>query len=367
VHQAHTTQLDEARAVAELRAQLAVEGASASLLFCSSQYDLEKLGKEIANAFPTPVAACTTAGQLGTTGYQSGGITAVSLSSSELRMQPFLIAPLTECQARASEVAFAAMSGLVERGSGKAFGLVLVDGLAQAEERLAASLYQSLGNIPLVGGSAGDERAFNATHVYHDGKFLSNAAVFALFETTLPFAAFKVQHLKPTRHKLVVTLADPERRIVQEINGEPAAEAYAETLGVDLAELDSLLFSRNPPMLQTGTDLYVRSVRSVNADRSLSFFCALDEGLVLTLGESADPFAALERGFAEVQGRISSPEVVIGCDSILRRMEFEQNGTDAKIGEFLARKRVVGFNTYGEQYNAIYVNQTFSAVALASE
>jgi hypothetical protein len=99
----------------------------------------------------------------------------------------------------------------------------------------------------------------------------------------------------------------------------------------------------------------------------LSFFCALEEGLVLTLGESADPLAALERGFAEVQGRISTPEIVIGCDSILRRMEFEQNGTDGRIGDFLARKKVVGFNTYGEQYNAIYVNQTFSAVALSTE
>ena len=281
-------------------------------------------------------------------------------------MQPFLISPLSECQARASDAAFAAMSGLVERGSGKAFGLVLVDGLSQAEERLAASLYQSLGNIPLIGGSAGDERAFHATHVYHQGRFLEDAAVFALFETTLPFAAFKIAHLIPTRHKLVVTMADPERRIVQEINGEPAAEAYAEILGVDLEELGASLFSRSPLLLQSGSDYYVRSVRRVNdADRSLSFYCALEEGLVLTLGETADPLAALERGFAEVQTLISTPEVVIGCDCILRRTEFEQNGTDARIGDFLARQRVVGFNAYGEQYNAIYVNQTFSAIALS--
>jgi hypothetical protein len=365
VRQAYTEQSDERLAVAELRAQLVPDSASANLLFCSSRYDLEKLGREIASAFPTPVAACTTAGQLGTTGYQSGGITAVSLTSAELRMQPFLISPLAECQARASDAAFAAMSGLVERGSGKAFGLVLVDGLSQAEERLAASLYQSLGNIPLIGGSAGDEQAFSATHVYHEGRFLRDAAVFALFETTLPFAAFKVQHLTPTRHKFVVTMADPERRIVQEINGEPAAEAYAETLGVDLEELCTLVFAKNPLMLQSGGDYYVRSVRRVNDDRSLSFYCALEEGLVLSLGESADPLAALERGFAEVQTRISTPEVVIGCDCILRRMEFEQTGSIAKIGEFLAKKRVVGFNTYGEQYNAIYVNQTFSAVALS--
>jgi hypothetical protein len=357
---------DEDDAIAELCAELDVHGAAATLLFCSSHYDLEKLGRKIASAFSGPVAACTTSGQLGTNGFQKGGITAVSLTSNELRMEPFLISPLAECQARAYEAAFAAMSGLLERGSDRAFGLVFVDGLSQSEERLASSLYQSLGNIPLIGGSAGDDLAFQATHVYHEGRFLRDAALFALFETTLPFSTFKVQHVLPSRHKLVVTMADPEQRIVHEINGEPAAEAYAETLGVELDELNSLLFSRNPVMLHIGGDHYVRSVKRVNPDRSLTFFCALEEGLVLTLGERGDPLSALKPGFADVRQRIGTPEIVLGCDCILRRLEFEHTGLDAAVGEFLAQNRVVGFSTYGEQYNAIYVNQTFSAVALSS-
>jgi hypothetical protein len=366
VRRAHTAQSNEASAVAELREQLAPDRASASLLFCSPRYDLEALGREIADNFTTPVAACTTAGQISTTGYVSGGITAVSLHSKELCMRPYLIAPLAACQARAAEVAFSAMSGLVDRGSRRAFGLVLVDGLSGAEERLAASLYQSLGNIPLIGGSAGDELALKATHVYHDGKFSSDAAVFLLFETTLPFAPFKVQHAVPTRHKLVVTAADPERRIVQEINGEPAAEAYAEMLGVELDELDTLLFSKNPVMLHSGGDYYVRTIRRANPDRTLLTFCALEEGLVLTLGESVDPIRALKQGFATLREQIPSPEIVLGCDCILRRMEFEKSGRASEVGDFLARNRVVGFNTYGEQYDAIYVNQTFSAIALSS-
>jgi hypothetical protein len=357
---------DEVDAIAELCAELDVHGAAATLLFCSSRYDLEKLGRKIASAFGAPVAACTTSGQLGTNGFQKGGITAVSLTSNELRMEPFLISPLAECQARAYEAAFAAMSGLLERGSDRAFGLVFVDGLSQSEERLASSLYQSLGNIPLIGGSAGDDLAFQATHVYHEGRFLRDAALFALFETTLPFTTFKVQHVLPSRHKLVVTMADPEQRIVYEINGEPAAEAYAETLGVELDELDPLLFSENPVMLHIGGDHYVRSVKRVNPDRSLTFFCSLEEGLVLTLGERGDPLAALKQGFADVRQRIGTPDVVLGCDCILRRLEFEHTGRDAAVGEFLAQNRVVGFSTYGEQYNNIYVNQTFSAVALSS-
>jgi hypothetical protein len=367
VRQAHTADPDVDRAIAELGAGLDTRGASANLLFCSPDYDLEKLGRKIASVFSGPVISCTTAGQIGQGGFQKGGISAVSLTSPELRVSPYLLSPLNECQAQASQAAFAAMSGMLERGSERAFGLVLADGMSRTEERLAASLYQSLGTIPLIGGSAGDGRAFEGTYVYHEGRFLRDAALFALFETTLPFATFKVQHVTPGRHKLVVTMADPEQRVVQELNGEPAAEAYAETLGVEVEELNSLLFLKNPLMLLVGGEHYVRSVQRVNADHSLGFFCALEEGLVLTVGEGGDPLSALQRGFDEVREKIGTPEVVLGCDCVLRRLEFEHAGTDNAVGELMSKNRVVGFSTYGEQYNAIYVNQTLSAVALSAE
>ncbi|MEP7050766.1 MAG: FIST N-terminal domain-containing protein [Pseudomonadota bacterium] len=367
VRQAHTQEPDADRAVTELCEQLDSRNASVNILFCSPKYDLERLGRRLAASFSTPIIGCTSAGQLGQSGFQKGGITAVSLTSDELRVAPYLIAPLAQCQERASEAAFAAMSGLLERGSERAFGVVLTDALSQTEERLAASLYQSLGAVPLIGGSAGDDLQFDGTFVYHDGRFRRDAALFTLFETSLPFTTFKVQHAVPGRHKLVVTLADPEQRVVLEFNGEPAAEAYAEALGTEVAELNSLLFSKNPLMLNSGGDHYVRAVRRVNSDQSLAFFCALEEGLVLTIGEPSDPILALQRAFDEVHETIGVPEVILGCDCVLRRLEFEHAGNAQVIGELMARNRVVGFNGYGEQYNAIYMNQTLSAVALGAQ
>ncbi len=365
--QAQTDLSDEAEAIRELSAQLDTTGASVVLLFCSPKYDLERLGRCISASISAPVAGCTTSGQIGPGGYQKGGITAVSLTSDELRVRPFLISPLEQCQAKAAEVAFAATSALLDQTSRKGFGLVLCDGLSLAEERLAASLYQSLADVPLIGGSAGDELAFQRTHIYHEGKFVSDAAVLVLFETTLPFATFKVQHVAPTRQRLVVTLADPAQRVVQEINGEPAAEAYAEMLGVELDELCSTLFSKNPVMLRNGDDYFVRSIKCANPDHSLTFFCAIEQGLVLTIGRDTDPMAALERGFASLRGRVASPEVILGFDCVLRRLELEKDQKDKAVGQLLAQNRVVGFSTYGEQYNAIYVNQTMTAVALGGQ
>lgn len=340
-----------------------------NLLFCAPSYDLDKLGAEIDARFGGPVIGCTTVGQFGTRGFQELGITAVSLRSDELHVTPYLIAPLNECQARASEAAFKAMSGMLERGTERGFGLVLVDGLSGAEERLAASLYQSLGTVPMVGGSAGDALGGSGAQgmrVYHQGGFLRDAALFALFETTLPFATFKVSDVVPGKHKLVVTMADPEQRVVNEFNGEPAAEAFAEALGMEVDELNASVFARNPLLFLSGGEHFVRAIRSVNDDNSLALYCALEVGLVLTIGNGADPVFGLQRAFDGVTQKIGPPQVILGFDSVLRRSEREQDGTQRAVGELLARHRAVGFSGYGEQYNAMYVNQTFSAVALST-
>ena len=368
VREAHTLDVDPDRAIARLSEQVDCQSASVSLLFCAPSYDLERLAHAIDTRFAGPVIACTTAGQFGSRGFQVGGITAVSLSSEELHVSPYLIAPLAECQARASEAAFKAMSGMLERGSERAFGMVLVDCLSGAEERLAASLYQSLGTIPLIGGCMGDTASGQGAHgmcVYHEGQFRREAALFALFETTLPFATFKVSHAIPGKHKLVVTMADPEQRVVQEFNGEPAAEAFAEALGMEVDELNASVFSRNPLLFLSGGEHFVRSIRSVNDDHSLTLYCALEVGLVLTVGNASDPLSGLQTAFDGIEQKIGVPQVILGCDSVLRRLELERDGSQQAVGELLARQRAVGFSGYGEQYNAMYVNQTLSAVALS--
>ncbi len=86
---------------------------------------------------------------------------------------------------------------------------------------------------------------------------------------------------------------------------------------------------------------------------------------MLTVGTGGDPISGLERAFAGVEQKIGVPKLILGCDSVLRRMELEQDGTDRAVGELLARHHAVGFSGYGEQYNAMYVNQTLSAVALS--
>jgi len=355
--------MDSRAAAAELRERIG-SGArvpAAVVVFCSPKYDLGALGSALAAAMPCPVIGCTTAGQIGPLGFQPIGLTAAALYSDELTVTPYLIAPLDQAQACAAEVGAAALAKLGRRGRG--FGLLLIDGLSIAEERVAATLSSALAGLPIIGGSAGDDLVFDETFVYFDGRFVQGAATLAIFATTLPFTPIKHQHFAPTGRRLVITAADAEQRVVREINGLPAADAYADAIGAT-DSLKGRHLSRHPLMLKVGGDYYIRSIRAVNDDKSLTMYCAIEAGIVLTLGEPLDGVQTLQRALAGAAAAVGGPQLILGCDCVLRRLQFEQDGQASEVGALLAEHRVIGFSTYGEQFNGLHVNQTFTGVAL---
>lgn len=354
---------DESQAVEEIRRQLDRVDLKSVLLFVSVDYDLERLAGELRNAFSVPVFGCTTAGHIGPRGYRQYGIQVAGICGSTVSVRTKLIHPLEQCQTIAATIGRQIEALPLQEGTYR-FGVLLVDGLSRMEERLTAALHYCLPHIPLIGGSAGDDLSFRSTFVYTDGRFLSNAAVLAIFETDVPFTTFKFHHFVPTRELLVVTEADAETRTVREINGEPAALAYAQRLGVRIEDLSPEVFSRFPVMLKLGSDYYVRSIQQSNEDLSLTFLCAIAKGIVLRLGEAVSPLETAEKALDDVHRIVPNPSLIIGCDCVLRGLEFEQTGLKRQVGELLARNKVVGFSTYGEQYNALHMNQTFTGLAI---
>jgi len=113
-------------------------------------------------------------------------------------------------------------------------------------------------------------------------------------------------------------------------------------------------------------DSYVRSIQKVNADESLTFFCAIDEGLVLRLASGTDLVENLEQCFREVRTEIGPPQLVLGWDCILRKLEILETHLQDRVGRILQRNNTVGFNTYGEQFRGVHVNQTLSGVAIGT-
>lgn len=362
---AHTREHDPTVATQALRRQLEADAASAVLLFCSGDYDLQQLGPAIAQAFQAPVLACTAAGQIGASGFERGGITGVSLHSEDLAMQPYLLSPLSLCQSQA--VGIARQHAARAKPGLRSFGVLLVDGLSMWEEFVASALYESLGNVPVVGGSAAARAPGGEVAVYHAGRFHKGAAVIGLFETsTLAFDTFAAQHFVPGPKKLVITLADPDRRIVYEINGEPAARAYAKALGINEAALSHRHFACHPLLLDLGTQQLPRGIRGRSPDGSFVLACAIEEGLVVSIAESTDPISTLEAALDDVAARVGQPEVLLVFNCVLRRLELEARGLDAPVGQLLRERGAVGFSGYGEQLGPMHTNHTLTGIALGA-
>ncbi len=369
VKKAHSRAQNAVEAVSELAGKLEQPEPSVIAFFASSRYDLECLGNEIGRNFQAPVIGCTTSGEITPTGYALGTLTGFSMASKELQVHPYLIPSLREIDSVKIEGVVESVLARVfqaekESPRVRAFGFLLVDGLSIMEEQVIAMLANALKDLPIIGGSAGDDLRLEKTFIYHDGEFISDAALFTLFITTLPFRLIKTQHFVASDKRLVISSAIPEKRLVHEINGLPASEEYARIVEKKVEDLKPTVFSEYPLMLRLGGRYYVRSIQKVNDDGSLTFFCAIDEGLVLRLGRGENLVANLKDAFTQAREDIPNIKLTIGCDCILRRLEVVEKKLESPVNDILMLNNVIGFSTYGEQFHSVHINQTFTGVAI---
>ncbi len=372
IRRAYSIATSSSRAAREIHDGLAQPDTGLVVLFCSLSFDLDVLGAEIKRLFgSTKVIGCTTAGEITPVGYLEGSITGFSLSAQECDAAIHFLPDISTFQlpqgAAAADTLIAALSDRgIETDSADTFALLLIDGLCTTEELVLSSIHRRLDPIPLLGGSAGDDMEFASTYVYHDGRFHPNAALLTLAKIRRPFRVFKHQHFSGTDTRMVVTGADPARRVVTEINAEPAGREYARIIGLDYDVLTPMIFAEHPVMVKVGGDYYVRSIQKVNEDASLTFFCAIDEGVVLTLARHEDMVAMLTTFFKDMRAQLGEPLLVIGFDCVLRSLEAETRQVKRLASNILAANNVIGFSTYGEQLAAMHVNHTFTGLLIGS-
>nr|WP_079213977.1 nitric oxide-sensing protein NosP [Ventosimonas gracilis] len=344
------------QAAQELAQQLIHPQLGFVLFFCSAEYDLKALGQALDKTFAgVPLVGCTTAGEITSEGYARGCISAVGFDKRCFAVASCLIEEteplgLVDAQPRVERLIAACRSRGLAPIKGHSFALTLLDGLSSREETLLAVLSAALGSIPQLGGSAGDDNHLACTHVYWQGRFHSGAAVLVLFNTWCEFEVFSTCHIRPREEKtkLVVTRADSAQRRVYELNAEPAALEYARLIGMPLAQLDFYHFAMHPLSVRMGEHYYVRSIQQNHADQSLSFYCAVETGMVLTAMRPVALLTELEMEFVRLEKRLGSPMLTIGFDCFLRRLELEASAALGQANQILRKQQVMGFSTYGE-------------------
>ncbi|GID32572.1 hypothetical protein C8E87_0090 [Paractinoplanes brasiliensis] len=354
---------DPVAAVAELADALGTR-AGLYAVFVTPGYDLPLVGRELKRHFGDRVIGCTSSGNIGPRGYDSAGLCAVAFTGG-LRARTVTVGPLDDAPGAVERAAPELADLRSEVGDGEGFAILLTDGLTRNEDLLAANLMAALGDVPIVGGSAGDNLTFEHTAVYHDGEFLPNLASVTVVRTDVPFRLIRLQHHEPTSTLLIATDVDPDRRVVRALNGRPAAQAYAEAVGTRVADLNFSVYSRHPLLLNAGGSAWIRAIAAANADGTLSMFARVDVGDVLRVGRPTGLLDHLEQQFAALEADLGPIGGMLAFDCVLRRLETEEHQVADQVGGFLAERGVVGFSTYGEQFNGMHMNQTLVAVAFA--
>jgi hypothetical protein len=365
----------EREAVADIVAQSPDGTGGFTVLFCCASYDLRKLGQALHAQGRSRVIGAATSRAIGVNGFLTAGITGFHLPGGRFKVADALIEDIRRFGLPDARELVRTLRARLESGRNSRlphmFAMLLVDAEPRCEERLIASLGTELGGVPIAGGSAGDTY-FNpagqpgASRILHGRRALRGAAVLSLVACEEPVLALSHHNFNPGRRRFVITEADPEQRLVHEINGENALKVYAQACRLKTRPYRTGSFAPYPLMIRIGDQYFARGMQRIYDNGTLEFACAMEPGLVVTLARPVDMVVRLREMFANMKATIGKPELIIGFDCAARTAYMEQRGLTKRITTILAGNRVVGFSTLGEQFNTIHANNSFTCLGVAA-
>ena len=337
------------------------------MIFASPSYSAEALEVAFDKHWDgLPVYGCSTAGEIGQGGYNRDSIVAINFPKSHFEAHEVLydltvektLVDVSERTRQAEKVAS-------HPKFKNKFGFLLIDGTSKLEDIVVAAIDVGLGaSVPVFGGSAGDGMQFDETFIFNHRRCHRNSALLLLVSTDFDVRGIGFDHFEPTDNRAVVTGAIPDQRILTELNGAPAAEEYARLIEKPVNEISSTDFAENPLLIRSGENYHVRSIKEFTPDGHIEMLAAIDYGLIFYLGRGKELLRTLVSELSSVTVKNKKPNLIVGFDCVLRRVEIEENDLSTEVSEILKQYNVIGFNTYGEQYIGVHVNQTFVGVAL---
>jgi methyl-accepting chemotaxis protein len=231
-----STNPDTAAAVSEAlsqaRVSLAGQAPALGILFASPKHDLQAAlcaAQKVGGG--APFVGSTTAGEITERGLVHGGVALMLLASDEMLLDVSLARGVkgdtTRAAAELSRGFAEAAQAASEKGFVASSTILLADGLNGAGEGLVNELLGATRRFQqVVGGAAGDEGAFKATHVGAIGEAVTDGAVALHCFGAKPWGIGVDHGLRPTTDKLRVTRA--EKNVVYELDGRPAFDVYRE-------------------------------------------------------------------------------------------------------------------------------------------
>ena len=200
------------------------------LVFASSAYDPRALIAAVAEvADGTPVAGCSSAGEVDASGTGATGSSVLVLALGGDGFSFSATAVSAAADPRDAGARAAACLGDVADRDHRVL-LLLSDGPAHRQPDVVRGAYSVAGaGVPLVGGLAGHRLAGAHSTLFSGGDVLQDAVIGVAIGSDAPLGVGARHGWRPTGEPMLVTRAAPGR--VVELDGRPAAEVYRERLG----------------------------------------------------------------------------------------------------------------------------------------
>ena len=362
---AHSASTDTPAAIQE--AIQGLEGTSPKIVvfFHSPEHEGSKIRAALDERFPdATVIGCSSSGEFTEHGRGDGGLAVLAFGDALVRRQAVAIRDLGD-DARAAvtsatdELARALGSELRDLDPERHIGIVLVDSALGQEEAVNEALGNAAPLLSFVGGSAGDNLAFVKSWVHGQGRTSEAGVVLLLMESMRPFHIVKACNYEATEKVYEITSA--AHRLIREIDGRPAVEAYAEAIGKSPDELDFPAFLANPLGLMIDGKPWLRSPYRATPE-GMVFACEIIEGMRMNLMRGRDIVEDTRAALLEAR-RLLGGEISGGLffNCAYRKLEVQIKGVEEPYHQALAGFPLAGAHTHGESWLG-HINQTLTGV-----
>jgi hypothetical protein len=241
-------------------------------------------------------------------------------------------------------------------------GITIVDGTMGHEEAFCIGSAAAAPKIRFVGGcTAAEVASARRASIWANGELMSDAGAVILLESDLPFLVVTSAHLLPTDVKTVVTSASG--RIVEELDGKPAASRLRDLLGKVGEILDEPRPSHTFARYVDGLP-YVSSMVHIDGEK-IHLATAVEPGHVLRIMRPGDLIGTTKRDLAAACERVGGEcSALLAFSCMGRHWEAKSRHLESQLAETYAAYPTVGFQSFGEQSGMLLVNHTLTGLAI---
>lgn len=232
----HSNDPDSKFAVAEVLQQcldgLAGTVPQAGVLFAAFDFDHPLILAEIQTTFPgIELIGSTTNGEMSSVmGFQEDSLTLMLFCADRLEIRAGVGRAASKNITGAVDAAIA--TATAQLSSPPQLCLTFPDGLTVSGVSMLEALKQGLGaDVPIVGGIAADNYAFEKTYQFFQGEVCEDAVPILLFSGNLLYSYGVASGWQPIGKQSQITKS--EGNVVSEIDGQRALDFYEHYLGID--------------------------------------------------------------------------------------------------------------------------------------